>query len=152
MGGGDILKKVLMVLCTLLILTACTHKKTDNYAYTLKGESEHWESEYFVEGRDVWKEKNNRTTFSSDNNHTFTMKYKGPLEELSTLRNLEYAYEAGGISGGGSEEFDEPPISKVLVSHRGGGGGARVREDGVVHVTIKWDTFEESIELRNSRK
>ena len=146
------MKKVLTVLFTLIILTACSHKKTDNYAYTLKGESEHWESEYFVEGRDVWKEKNNRTTFSSDHNHTFTIIYKGPLEELSTLKNLEYAFEAAAHNGGGSQEFDEPPISKILVSHRGGGGGARVQEDGVIQVTIKWDTFEESIELRNTGK
>lgn len=145
------MKKVLTVLFTLIILTACSHKKTDNYAYTLKGESEHWESEYFVEGRDVWKEKNNRTTFSSDHTYSFVIKYKGSLEELSSLRNLEYAYEGARHSGSGSEEFDVPPTTKALVTSSGS-GGAREQKDAVIQVTIKWDTFEESIELRNTGK
>ena len=89
--GGVRLKKIITLLFTIMLLTACS--ETTNNDYKFSGESEHWEAEYFYKGTEKWGEKNGIKTYSNEDSYEFVLKYKGSLEELSSLQKLEYSYE-----------------------------------------------------------
>ena len=54
--------------------------------------------------------------------------------------------------GDNTEEFTEPPSTVIFSSSGGSKGGAKVSEDAVIKVNVKWDDFEESFELHNNSK
>ena len=56
------------------------------------------------------------------------------------------------VVGDGTEEFTEPPSTVTFSSSGGSKGGAKVGEDEVIKVNVKWDDFEESFELHNKSK
>lgn len=132
-----------------MLLTACSETTNNDYKFT--GESEHWEAEYVYKGTEKWGEKDGGKTYSNEDSYEFILKYKGSLEELSSLQKLEYSYETNSSGGDSTEEFTEPPSSVTFSSSGGSEGGATVREDAVIKVNVKWDDFEESFELHNSR-
>ena len=98
------------------------------------------------------KRKDGIKTYSNEDSHEFVLKYKGSLEELSSFQKLEYSYETNGSSGDRTEEFTEPPSTVIFSSSGASKGGAKVREDEVIKVNVKWDDFEESFELHNKSK
>lgn len=140
------LKKIITLLFTIMLLTACT--ETTNNDYKFSGESEHWAAEYAYKGTEKWGGKE---TYSNEDSYTFRLKYKGSLEELSSLQKLNYSYEANSRRGDSNQEFTEPP-STVTFSTSGSSNGAMVREDTVIKVKVKWNEFEESFELHNNSK
>ena len=137
------------LLFTIMLLTACSEITNNDYKFT--GESEHWEAEYAYKGTERWGEKNGTKTYSNEDGHEFVIKYKGSLEELSSLQKLEYSYETISSSGKSTEEFTEPPSTVTFSSSGGSKGGAKVGKDEVIKVNVKWDDFEESFELHNSK-
>ncbi|WP_458411801.1 hypothetical protein ACNQFZ_13170 [Schinkia sp. CFF1] len=167
MRGGSKIKKILMLLFTILILTgltACMESKNDipeevinkdeviNNNYKFIGESEHWEAKYIYKGTETWGHNNGTLTYSNEDNYEFVLKYKGALKELSSMKKLEYSYETIHSSGKSTEEFTEPPKELIFTSKGSSGGGAKVNEDEVIQVNVKWDEFEESFELHNKNK
>ena len=144
------MKKIITLLFTIMLLTACS--ETTNNDYKFSGESEHWEAEYSYKGTEKWGEKDGQRTYSNEDSYEFILKYKGSLEELSSLQKLEYSYETNGGSGNSTEEFTEPPSTVTFSSSGGSKGGAKVSEDAVIKVNVKWDDFEESFELHNKSK
>ena len=130
-----------------MLLTACSETTTIDYKFS--GESEHWEAEYSYKGTEKWGEKYEKKTYSNEGGFEFVLKYKGSLEELSSLQKLEYSYETRSGSMKRNEEYSEPP-STVTFSDLGRGG--KVWEDEVIKVNVKWDDFEESFELHNNSK
>ncbi|QUW23842.1 hypothetical protein JSQ81_01570 [Sporosarcina sp. Marseille-Q4063] len=119
--------------------------------YIFKGESSHWIGEYVFKGTEKWKEKNKRTTLSSESRYTLAIKYKGDLSELASVKNLSYFYQTSLGSGSGETlEFDESP-NQILFTISGG-GTTTMNKDEVIEVTVKWDSFEESFELRSTGK
>ena len=144
------MKKIIIFLFTIMLLTACSETTINDYKFS--GESEHWEAEYFYKGTEKWGEKDGKKTYSNEDSYEFVLKYKGTLEELSSLQKLEYAYETLTSSGQGTREFTEPPTTLTFSSSGGSKGGAKIGEDEVIKVTVKWDDFEESFELHNNRQ
>ena len=116
------MKKILMLLLfTILILTACTEvtkneitkeeinkDEVTNNNYKFIGESKHWEAEYIYKGTETWGDNNGTKTYSNKDNYEFVLKYKGTLKELSSMKKLEYSYETISSSGETTEEFTEP--------------------------------------------
>ncbi|PIC67674.1 hypothetical protein CSV71_10410 [Sporosarcina sp. P21c] len=131
-----------------MLLTACS--ETNNNDYIFIGESEHWEAEYTYNGKEKWGEKDGQTTVSYEDHFRFVLTYKGPLKELSSLQKIEYSYETNSGQGSGTEEFTEPPSSGIFSSSGGSKGGAKVEQDEVINVHVKWDDLEESFELHNN--
>ena len=80
-----------------MLLTACS--ETTNNDYKFSGESEQWEAEYSYKGTEKWGEKDGTKTYSNEDGYEFVLKYKGSLEELSSLQKLEYSYETNSSSG-----------------------------------------------------
>lgn len=144
------MKKISALVWTLLLLTACSETTNNNYIFS--GESEHWEAEYTYNGIEKWEEKDEQKTYSNEDEFRFIVKYKGSLEELSSLKKLEYAYETKSSKGSSTEEFTEPPSSEMFSSSGSSKGGAKIAEDEVINVHVKWDSFEESFELYNTSK
>jgi len=144
------LKKILMLLIVILVLTACTKRVSNDYKF--KGESEHWEAEYVYRGTEVWKKDNGDRTYSNEGSYQFLLKYKGSLEELSSIRKLEYAHKTNFSGGETMREFDGPPEELLFTASGASKGGAKISEDEVIQVKVKWDDFEESFELRNKSK
>jgi len=134
----------------MMLLTACSETTYNDYKFN--GESEHWEAEYSYKGTEKWGEKNESITYSNEDGYEFVLKYKGSLEELSSLQKLEYSYETNGGGGNSAEEFTEPPSKVTFSSSASGKGGAKLPEDEVIKVNVKWDDFEESFELHNKSK
>jgi hypothetical protein len=140
------LRKILSLFLAFMFLTACS-KEVNKYDYRFVGESEQWEAEYVFKGTEVWGEKDGRRTYSNENNDEFILEYKGPLEELSSLKNIEYSYETSAGSGGGTREFDAPPTEKVFKSGGHSENSGTVNEDDIILVHVKWDNAEETFEL-----
>ncbi|WP_260398259.1 hypothetical protein [Peribacillus simplex] len=161
------MKKIFTVLFLMMVLIACsdttnkdaksetTKKDTSSEAtehnYHI-GESEHWEAVYSYIGTELWGEDDGQTTHSSKDNYKLVLTYKGSLEELSSIKNLEYTYETTTSSGSKTEAYTEPPSEKVFTIGGGSENGAIVGEGEVIKVNVKWDGFEESFELHNKVK
>mgnify|MGYP005750233905 CR=1 FL=1 len=138
-----------------MLLTACnetTTNETTTNDYKFSGESEHWEAEYSYKGTEKWGEKDGKKTYSNEDSYEFVLKYKGSLEELSSLQKLEYSYESISYSGESNVKFTEPPSTVIFSSSGGSKGGLKVGRDEVIKVNVKWDDFEESFELHNNSK
>ena len=133
-----------------MLLTGCS--ETTNNVYKFTGESEHWEAEYSYNGTEKWGEKDGIKTYSTEDDYKFVLKFKGSLEELSSLQIIEYSYETNHSGGKGTEQFTEPPQTVIFSSSGGSKGGAKVGEDEVILVNVKWDDFEESFKLHNNSK
>jgi len=138
------------LLFTIMLLTACSETTKNDYKFS--GESEHWEAEYSYKGTEKWGEKNGRKTYSNKDSDDFVIKYKGSLEELSSLQKLEFSYETNFSNGGRTEEFKEPPKTVIFSISGASKGAAKVGEDEVIKVNVKWDDLEESFELHNKSK
>ncbi len=145
---GVKLKKILTLVITLLVLTACA--KTVSNDYKFKGESEHWEAEYVYSGTEVWRKDNGNRTYSNEGSYQFVLKYKGTLEELSSIRKLEYAHKTNSSGGETTIEFDGPPEELLFTASGASKGGAKISEDEVIQVNVKWGDLEESFELHNN--
>lgn len=142
---------MLTLLFMVLVLTACSNEKI-HYDYNFEGEGEYWEADYSFWGTEIWGEKDGTMTYSNNNSEEFLLTYKGSLKELSSVKTLEYAYETTAGGGEGTLTFDEPPTKKTFKMSGDSGNGAKVLEDEVIKVNVKWDRFEESFELYNTGK
>ena len=142
---------MLTLLFMVLVLTACSDEKI-HYDYTFEGEGEYWEADYSFWGTEIWGEKDGTMTYSNNNSEEFLLTYKGSLKELSSVKTLEYVYETSAGGGEGTLTFDEPPTKKTFKMSGDSGNGAKVLEDEVIKVNVKWDRFEESFELYNTGK
>jgi hypothetical protein len=145
------LKKILTILFTIIVLTACSSEE-NHYDYIFNGEGEYWKAEYSFSGTENWVEKDGKTTYSNENDEEFVLTYKASLKEISSMKTLEYSYETSAGGGSGTREFDEPPTEVTFKIMGSSGNGAKVSEDEVVQVNVKWDDFEESFELHNKSK
>ena len=143
------MKRMLTFLFPLFLLTACTNITHNDYKFT--GESEHWKAEYSYKGTETRGVDNGIGTYSSEDSYKFTLTYKESLEELSSMRKLEYSYSTLHSNGKRTEEFIEPTITKIFSSSGGSKNGAKVNEDEVILVKVKWDDVEESILLDNKK-
>lgn len=145
------MKKVLAALFVVLFLTACSDKEVLDYEYSFTGESEHWIGEFYVQGTEVREKKNKSVTYTNDASDIFTLKYKGSVEDLSSVKTLEYVYETNTSSGSKNMAFNESPTEVVFTS-RGRSIGAKVAEDEIIQVHVKWDDAVEIFELQNKGK
>lgn len=144
----------------MMFLTACSltinkepkSETKDEHNYQFTGEGEHWEAVYSYKVTELWGKDGEQTTHSSKDSYELVLKYKGSLEELSSMKNLEYTYETTTSGGTKTEAYKEPPSEKVFRTSGGSQNGAIIGEGEVIKVNVKWDDNEESFELHNKVK
>ncbi|KPH72127.1 hypothetical protein AFL42_13995 [Oceanobacillus caeni] len=137
---------IILILFTGLISACSNNEEVTQHNYLFVGEGKYWSAELIYKAEEVWgKDADDINTYSSEDEYTFKLTYKGDLNEIASMKQLDYEYN--GPTGGGSlsETFDEPVSVKEFTS-RGGGSGAIMRKDMVVHVEVKWDDNEESFD------
>ena len=66
------------------------------------------------------------------------------------MKSLEYSYETSAGGGGGTRQFDGPPTEVTCKNMGRAGNGAKISEDEVIQVNVKWNDMEESFELHAS--
>lgn len=141
------MKKIVVLLLTLIVLTACQEIETIKHEHKFIGESEHWEAEYSFKLTEVQRESDGTSITNSKNDHNFFLKYKGTLEELSSVREINYSYETNNGGGSAKEEFTAPPKEVTYKISGGSKGWEEIGEGVVIKVNVKCGNFEETFEL-----
>lgn len=136
------------LLLMILLLSACSAKEVTNYKYTFIGEGEFWQAEYVYEGTETWGEEDGRTIYINEVSDVFRLTYKGSIEEIQAIEQLEFSYDTSTGSGSSIREFAEPPRD-ITFTITSGGTGAKITEEENIQVNVKWDDFNESFELTN---
>lgn len=147
-------KKMWLAVVSLLVLIAAViyvvqrGKETTNHHYVFEGSGKYWSAEYEVKATEAFTEKQNKTDYHSDSSAHFKLFYKNELSEISGLDTIAYSYKGTSSGGSGTEEFNQPPKSKEIISRpAGGGNGAFERRDSRIEVTVEWQGKKESFYL-----
>lgn len=144
------MKKLLLFLALIPLLLAGCEEKED-YRYVYSGEGEYWQAEYIYEGTEIWRKEGDKHSYSNSDSYNARIVFKGSADELSALGELEYSFDAGSRGASHSAQFDAPPESREFTVSGGSRGGAKLREDEVIYVTVRWDGMEESFQLHNEK-
>ncbi|PFA69134.1 hypothetical protein CN378_04440 [Bacillus sp. AFS015802] len=120
------LKKMLFLVGTILLLTACNTKD-----FSFSGESDHWHAELNVKQSSDFEKKD------------FVLKYKG--EDIDSVGNVAYAVEEVGGFGRTGVTLEENGV--IRHSSESDPTNAQMSEDTEVEVTVKWDDQEETFTL-----
>lgn len=119
-----------LVLFSFIFMVGCSFGEE----YVFEGESEHWESYLKV------------SEAAGAKTEEFVVKYKGEVEELSNIEEIQYSYDASRTSEKTTRTFgNEPPKQKVFSSS----GSSLIGEGETIKVTVKWGDNEETMELNN---
>ncbi len=149
-------KLFLLLFAVFMVLTACSKSAGNDVTrndYTFSGESDNWKAEYNYKGMETWGEDDGVKTYTNKDGYTFKLTYKGALKELASVEELEYAFETKNSSGFSTRELTDDPPNKLTFTSKGASeGGAKVSEDEVIQVNVKWDEHEEEFELHNMEK
>ncbi|MBB6453375.1 hypothetical protein HNQ94_001823 [Salirhabdus euzebyi] len=130
-------------------LESKTNEDIIKHNYTFVGESENWTAEYRVKGKDVFYKEDGTVKVDSEAQKSFVLKFKGTIEELSTLKTLKYSYDAPGGGGSTVTTFDRPPTNKIFTDRSGGTGVVWADENSIIQVSVEWDNKREDFELTN---
>lgn len=126
-------------------------RETTNYAHTFVGESKNWQAAYTVSGNEVWDKENGVVTYAHDASDQFVLSFIGDKSIYASIKQLNYSYEASNGGGEGTMNNNEIGSPKRVATNSGSSrGGAKIQEDEVIQVTVKWDDFEESFDLYNN--
>ncbi|MDX8342162.1 hypothetical protein [Rossellomorea sp. YZS02] len=120
------LRKFIMLMGTVLLLTACNTKD-----FSFSGESDHWHAELNV---------NQSSDFEKQD---FVLKYKG--EDIDSVGNVAYDVEEVGGFGRTGVTLEENGV--IRDSSESGPTNAKMSEDTEVEVTVRWDNQEETFTL-----
>lgn len=135
---------VILLIATTFIMRS-ENREVIEHDYTFAGESENWKAEYNVDGQEVFFEEDDTLKHDSDSQSEFKLTYKGSLNELSSVKRLEFNFEAPANAGSLGVNFDKPPEKKVFI-HR---SNDLVTEDAIIDVKVQWDEKTEEFKLRN---
>ncbi|MFC4558207.1 hypothetical protein ACFO3D_08275 [Virgibacillus kekensis] len=125
-------------------------KDVYNYEHLFKGESDNWRAEYHVNAEQVFYEEDDTLKGASESEEVFKLIYKGSLDELAEVNQLEWKYETVAGGGGGTRDFGEHfPDTKVFTQYSGG-NGAIEPGDQEIKVSVQWDGNTEEFTLTNT--
>ncbi|GGH22207.1 hypothetical protein [Paenibacillus segetis] len=65
------------------------------------------------------------------------------------MKKLKYSFKTNGKGGSSSDEYMEPTKTVTFKSAGRSKGGAKLNQDEVIQLKVKWDDFEESFDLMN---
>lgn len=131
---------IIVIFVILLIIVGVVYKSKSDDIYvseTLIGESEHWKVNYQVNGYVKFYKSDTKLDLTSGGYKKILVKYKGDLEEISQLRNLNVKT----LNGGGGISLEESPSSNIFRFHSGIGPITliEISKDKSMIVEVIWD-------------
>ncbi|MCR8848509.1 hypothetical protein NQ095_08855 [Rossellomorea sp. SC111] len=120
------LKKILFLVGTMLLLTACNTKD-----FSFSGDSNHWHADLNV---------NQSSDFEKQD---FVLKYKG--DDVDSVGDVAYTVKGVGEYGRKGEILEENGV--IRHSSESNPTNAKMSEDTKVEVTVKWDDQVETFTL-----
>ena len=93
-------------------MTACAETTENDYKFT--GESEHWKAEYAYQGTEVWGDNDGQRTYTNEDSYEFVLEFKGSLDEISSIKKLEYTYKTLHGEGKVDQVFTEPNKEVII--------------------------------------
>lgn len=145
-------RALLLMILLLLFMTGCANKQVLFHNYTFTGENDLWSANYTVEGSETFVEKDKVTEYSNMSKKTFTLKYKGELEDLSSVKKLEFAYETSARGETSTLEFDDiNQLDKdTFILKTTSVNSVIEKKDETIFVTVTIDGTPQTIELKPS--
>ncbi|MBB4822791.1 hypothetical protein HNO89_000009 [Sporosarcina luteola] len=138
------LLKLYLILGAALVLGACSNSYSKRYIFT--GESDHWEAKY------IYNTTESKNSQNSQESYELILTYKKSIEDLSSMKELEFSLNSNGIDDKVKKHFKEPSKEKTF-SFRGESKGSYwIGEDESIKVNVKWDGMEESFDLESASK
>ncbi|TFJ92953.1 hypothetical protein [Lentibacillus salicampi] len=138
---------LLAIVVTLVVDSENTESKNADvteHDYTFSGESEHWTADFEMEGKEVFHEEKEVLQYDSEAQSTFTLTYKGSLDELSSVEKIHFKYQTPGSSMEQTMNFDDLPPDDTTFTER---GNTLVRRDEVIEITVEWGDKTEKFTL-----
>ncbi|MDX8362985.1 hypothetical protein [Cytobacillus sp. IB215316] len=110
-------------------------------------EGEYWKATFVTTGTQIWGDEKGQLTYDHEKDDKFILEYIGGSNEFSQIETLEYTYETSSVGVNSRETFTEPPTKKIFTDYSK--GSAKVQENEIIQVTVKWNQFEEVFDLIN---
>ncbi|UTE76635.1 hypothetical protein [Rossellomorea sp. KS-H15a] len=124
------LKKILFIIGTILLLTACNTKD-----FSFSGESDHWKGDLSV---------NQSSDFEKQD---FVLKYVG--DDVDSVGDIGYTVEEDhGEFGRAGVTLEENGV--IRDSREANPTNVKMNEDSEIEVTVKWDDQEETFTLEKN--
>lgn len=145
-----------IILCIVFLMMAtvsgCSKKDTTEIDYSYVGENDLWDAEYHVTGTEEFTETGENLKYSNEMNNILAVKYKGELQDLSSVKYLKISYESQAHKGSMEIEYSEGDriTSKTFNLISSGTNTAIVGENEIIKVTIDIDGEIQNIELKRN--
>lgn len=107
--------------------------------YEYAGKGEHWKAVYNYELKQDKK--------GNEQASELIITYTGDSEELFSIKEVTYSYEANLIKGKKTLEIDESNFPLVIRDENEGINGPVLNGKEIITLTILWGDYQESIEL-----
>jgi hypothetical protein len=143
-----------MLALMILLLTGCLNKELIHHNYTYKGESKDWIGGFEVRTTQTFKEIDEKPHYDTESEYIFTLTYKGEIEDLLEVQELQYSYEyLYKRSGDTIEKPNDKEIMYKEIIYRKSSEGIRIiSRDDVIKVTVEVDGKAETFALINENR
>ncbi len=139
------IKFILLLLLIAALIGGCD-KETTKYVYDYKGESEYWEVHYHENSRLTFWTEDGTLKHDSTSEVTFTAVYKGNVNELDKVQQLEIGYDTGLGGSSFCENYSEDGPARRAFTITSS-NGLVANEVDVIQATLRIDDYTETIEL-----
>jgi len=142
---------LVMLVLIILLLIGCSNKIVEYHNYTYRGESTNWIGEFEVSTTQTFKEIDEKPHYDTESEYIFTLTYKGEIEDLLEVQELQYSYEyLYKRSGDTIEKPNDKEIMYKEIIYRKSSEGIRIiSPDDVIKVTVEVDGKAETFLLIN---
>lgn len=137
------MKKMFVLLYTLIILAGCSNNESDaTKEVTYTGEVDSWKATIV----------NVISEDSEEADYTMSIEYKGDLADLKNIHQIKYIYKYGLMERSQSEDSTNGLNSKdaTVFEDTGKIGQYLINEETVIPFKIEWNDNVEEFELKLS--
>jgi hypothetical protein len=164
---------LVMLVLIILLLIGCSNKEVKYHNYTYRGESKNWIGEFEVSTTQTFPQIDKKPYhdtelesiftltdidkkphYDSESEYIFTLTYKGEIEDLLEVQELQYSYEyLYKKSGDTIEKPNDKQITyKEIIYRKNSEDVQIISRDDVIEVTIEVDGKAETFALINTNR
>ncbi len=146
---------ILIVFVLVMVLSSCSHHKDDSLdtnteknKLIFEGENDNWEANFKIDVSEEILKKKGELKYNSYHKKTLTVKYKGDINDLSSIKNMVIQYKSSVGKGTLDEDFIDNPINEKVFTITSKGNGAVESKDEIIEVYIILDGNKQTIKLK----